>query len=87
MPSPCHGTLLQLIPFKGQDVLKNLEGTLFYYEKVAAKDGGPDRLAHLSAMVEKLRNIIAKVKNELQGEDMPFENAHQTKYSLPHAQT
>jgi len=58
-----------LTHFEGQDVLKNLEGTLFYYEKVAAKDGGPDRLAHLSAMVEKLRNIIAKVKNELQALD------------------
>lgn len=54
---------------KGQDVLKNLEGTLFYYEKIATKDGGPDRLMHLNGMVQKMRQVIAKVKSEIQGED------------------
>ena len=62
------------LPEKGKDVKVDLNSTLFYYESIATKDG-PIRSAQIRDVVMKLRKILARVENEVQGMSFAYEYA------------
>jgi hypothetical protein len=59
---------VNLLVLQNKDVMKSLRSSLYYYENVAQSPLDAERQATIESCAAKLKNIIAHIENELEGE-------------------